>query len=205
MSLSLFDKENESIIFKPLGADIEYFPSFFNTEELDYFFKTLLKNIKWQQDKLTIYGKEVNLPRLTAWYGETGKTYMYSGIKMDPLPWNKELTEIKMKIETKSGVEFNSVLLNLYRNGNDHLSWHADDELELGNNVNIGSVNFGTTRDFQLKHRLNKEIKKINISLEHGSFLLMKHPTQINWLHRVPKRSKISDHRINLTFRRILG
>ena len=77
--------------------------------------------------------------------------------------------------------------------------------VNIGNNVNIGSVNFGTARDFQLKHRLNKEIKKINISLEHGSFLLMKHPTQINWLHRVPKRSKISDHRINLTFRRILG
>lgn len=205
MELSLFENDNEAINYKPSGADIKYYPCFFKTEESDYYFVNMLDSIKWQQDKITIFGNEVDLPRLTAWYGDTDKGYTYSGIKMDPLPWNKELAEIKMKIENKSGVEFNSVLLNLYRDGNDHLSWHADDEPELGNNVNIGSVNFGISRDFQLKHRSDKGVKKLNILLEHGSFLLMKHPTQINWLHRIPKRSKISHPRINLTFRKIIG
>lgn len=202
-NLSLLDKQPINIHYIPEGADIEYYPNYFSELESSILYKYLLNNIKWRQDKIRIFGKEINLPRLTAWYGDSDKIYTYSGIKMNPMPWTKELNKIKEKIEQKSDVIFNSVLLNLYRNGNDHHSWHADDEPELGKNITIGSVNFGESRDFQLKHKIKKDLEKINIHLEQGSFLLMKHPTQLNWLHSVPKRKKVFNQRINLTFRYI--
>src|SRR5690606_5684989 len=103
-------------------------------------------NIAWKQDSINMYGKTVPLPRLTAWYGDSGKSYTYSGIKSEPNEWNKGLLYLKHQIERVSSVEFNSVLLNWYRDGEDYLSWHADDEKELGLNPVIASVNFGETR-----------------------------------------------------------
>ena len=150
-----------------------------------------------------IYGKEIDLPRLTAWYGDEGKNYSYSGIKVVPMKWTPTLLEIKSKIELVSGVIFNSVLLNYYRTGKDSVSWHSDDEPELGKNPPIGSVSFGAKRPFQLKHIENKNLKG-TVELTNGSFLLMKGPTQHFWQHQIPKTTKQIGERINLTFR-IIG
>lgn len=159
------------------------------------------KNIKWKQDSINLYGKNIPLPRITSWYGDTGKSYSYSGINSNPNEWNEGLVSIKQSIEEVAGVKFNSVLMNWYRDGEDHLNWHADDEKELGVNPIIASVNFGATRDFVL--RRNDKSSKINIPLNHGTLLIMKGECQHHWQHSVPKRKKVKDARINLTFRLI--
>ncbi len=182
------------------NAELLYLPAFFSTNESDLFFKTLLETIEWKQDKIMMYGKELPLPRLSAWYGDTNKPYSYSGITLNPLPWTKELLEIKEKIETEAKVEFSSVLLNRYRDGKDYVGWHTDAEKELGRNPIIGSVNFGATRRFQLR-RIDDHSDKFEVELNHGSFLLMGGATQHYWQHQVPKTSQMIGERLNLTFR----
>lgn len=160
-------------------------------------------HIKWQQDHIQMYGKRIPLPRLTSWYGDSGKRYSYSGISLHPRPWNKGLRYIKDTIEQATGFSFNSVLLNWYRSGDDHMSWHADDEPELGRNPVIASVNFGETRDFVLR-RMDDPTQKITIPLRHGSLLVMAGELQHYWQHSVPKRKKVQGSRFNLTFRTII-
>lgn len=159
-------------------------------------------HIKWQQDHLKLYGKDIPLPRLTAWYGDTGKSYEYSGIKSDPHPWNEGLLRIKERVEGCAGHSFNCVLLNWYRDGQDSLSWHADDEKELGTNPVIGSANFGATREF-LVRKNDDHSQKLSIPLKHGTLLVMQGEMQHFWQHSIPKRAKVSESRFNLTFRSI--
>lgn len=160
------------------------------------------RNVNWKQDYISLYGKKIPLPRLTAWYGDGGKAYTYSGITSTPNPWNKGLLHLKQEIEEFSGCSFNSVLLNWYRDGNDHLSWHADDEKELGENPTIASANFGETRDFVVRSNEDNS-KKILFHLKHGTLLIMKGAMQHYWQHSVPKRKKAKKSRFNLTFRHI--
>jgi alkylated DNA repair dioxygenase AlkB len=176
-----------------------YMPNFFSIKESDFFFKILKENILWKQESMNMYGKQVMFPRLTAWYGDNDRPYSFSGITLRPNPWTKELLEIKNKIEPIANTQFNSVLLNRYRNGNDSISWHTDAEKELGKNPIIGSVNFGATRKFQLRHIHTKE--KIEIELKHGSLLIMQGELQHFWQHQVPKTTQKVSERINLTFR----
>jgi alkylated DNA repair dioxygenase AlkB len=146
-----------------------------------------------------MYGKELLFPRLTAWYGDNDKSYTFSGITLRPNDWTEELFEIKNAIEKETIDKFNSVLLNLYRSGNDSISWHTDAEKELGINPVIASVSFGDVRKFQLKHKETKE--KIEILLTHGSLLIMQGELQHFWKHQIPKTKKTVKERINLTFR----
>ena len=162
--------------------------------------KIKFKNILWKQDFINLYGKKIPLPRLTSWYGDEGKAYKYSGILSQPNPWNKGLLYIKEQIEKVAGTQFNSVLMNWYRNGEDYLNWHTDDEPELGKNPIIASVNFGETRDFQVRHKDNHQLK-FTVPLQHGSLLIMSGEMQHFWEHAVPKRKRVSASRFNLTFR----
>lgn len=173
--------------------------NFFDKSTSDNYLQTLLDTIDWKQEKMNMYGKELLFPRLTAWYGDNDKPYSFSGITLKPKQWTKELLEIKSKIETKTDVSFNSVLLNRYRDGNDSISWHTDAEKELGKNPIIASVNFGATREFQLRHIHTKE--KLSIQLSHGSLLIMLGELQHFWQHQIPKTKKPVSERINLTFR----
>lgn len=173
--------------------------NFFDKSTSDNYLQTLLYTIDWKQEKMNMYGKELLFPRLTAWYGDNDKPYSFSGITLKPTQWTKELLEIKSKVETKTDVSFNSVLLNRYRNGNDSISWHTDAEKELGKNPIIASVNFGATREFQLRHIHTKE--KLSIQLSHGNLLIMLGELQHFWQHQIPKTKKPVSERINLTFR----
>ncbi|MGK7898566.1 MAG: alpha-ketoglutarate-dependent dioxygenase AlkB, partial [Xenococcus sp. (in: cyanobacteria)] len=155
----------------------------------------------WQQDHIKMYGKEIALPRLTAWYGDSGRNYTYSGITMNPQPWNSTLWEIKQRVEDLAQVSFNSVLLNLYRTGRDSVNWHSDDEPELAPGFPIASVSLGGTRRFVMKHKSKREVGKFELKLTNGSMLLMGGETQQHWLHQVPKTRKKVNSRINLTFR----
>lgn len=167
--------------------------------EKDHLNKIEFKNIDWHHDKIKMYGKEIYLPRFSAWYGDSNKPYTYSGLTLQPKEWNAGLLYIREQIFKASGVLFNSVLMNWYRDGNDYINWHTDAEKELGRNPTIGSVNFGEERDFVI--RLNDKSNKITIPLKHGTFLLMSGELQHYWQHSVPKRKKVKGSRFNLTFR----
>ena len=158
------------------------------------------ENVRWKQDVIKIYGNVHPLPRLTSWYGDSGKSYSYSGITSQPNPWTTKLRELKLLVEDAANSTFNSVLLTWYRDGSDYLSGHADDEPELGQEPTIASVNFGETRDFVLRRNEN-HAEKITIPLGHGSLLVMSGKLQSHWEHSVPKRKKVHGSRFNLTFR----
>ena len=195
---SLF--QSEPITLNLPDAEIIYYPHFFDKKETDILFNQLTSDIPWQQDDIRVFGKTHPQPRLTALFGNEGKSYSYSNIKMQPHPWNPLLQKIKSRVESVSDTKFTTVLLNQYRDGKDSNGWHADNEKELGTNPIIASVSFGTERIFQLKHNTISNLKQ-NILLEHGSLLLMKGTTQHFWKHQIPKTSKKIGSRINLTFR----
>lgn len=159
-------------------------------------------NINWKQDFIKFFGKIHPLPRLTAWYGDPGASYAYSGIRSDPNPWNEGLLYLKQKLELALGVDFNSVLLNWYRDGSDSLNWHADDEKELGSEPTIASVSFGAPRDFLFRSKDSNKTD-VSLTLENGSLVVMKGKTQQNWVHSIPKRKGVRGSRFNLTFRYI--
>ena len=192
--------ETPNPIIKLQDAELLYYPAFYDKAESDRIFKTLLETIEWKQDKIMMYGKELPLPRLSAWYGDNNKPYTYSGITLNPLPWTDELLQIKEKIEAEAKVKFSSVLLNRYRDGQDYVGWHTDAEKELGKNPIIGSVNFGATRKFQLR-RIDDHKEKFEVELKHGTFLVMQGSTQHFWQHQVPKTATKIGERLNLTFR----
>jgi alkylated DNA repair dioxygenase AlkB len=193
-------KSMEKEVISMPDADVIFYRNFFNQQESYEFFQGLFNEIKWRQDKVKMYGKELNLPRKTAWYGDRDKPYTFSGIHLEPEPWTPMLLEIKEKIEDIAEVKFNSVLLNLYRDGNDGISWHTDAESELGTNPVIASVSFGGARRFMFRHKQNKDLKT-EVELTDGSFLMMAGTTQHFWQHQIPKTSKKVHPRINLTFR----
>lgn len=197
---SLF--QSEPIHFNMPDAEIIYFPSFLSKEEADFLFQELLEKTPWQQDEITVYGKNHLQPRLTALYGNEGKPYSYSNITMHPHYWTLTLQKLKSLVENISETNFTTVLLNYYRDGKDSNGWHADNEKELGKNPVIASLSLGAERNFQLKHNFDAS-QKMNIVLENGSLLLMKGPTQHFWKHQVPKTAKPVGQRINLTFRTI--
>jgi len=184
-------------------ADVIFYEDFFSSEESNHYFDVLRETIQWEQQELKMFGKSIALPRLTAWYGDEGKPYSYSGITHHPHAWTSELLEIKSKVEDVAEVAFNSVLLNLYRDEQDSVGWHSDDEAELGENPVIASISFGDVRQFQFKHKIDSK-QRLSIDLTSGSLLLMRGATQHHWKHRIPKTKQAKSERMNLTFRMIM-
>jgi alkylated DNA repair dioxygenase AlkB len=184
-------------------SDIRYCPGFIPDRQADILFRELRSAVQWQQDPITLFGKTYMQPRLTAFLGEGGKTYSYSGITMKPAPFPPALSALRQKVEMLCDTHFNTCLLNLYRDGRDSNGWHSDDEKELGSNPPIASVSLGQARYFHLRHR-KKKSPTHKIELGNGSLLLMLGPTQHFWQHQIPKSKCELGERINLTFRRIL-
>ncbi len=140
-------------------AEVIWYPQAFSLEESDQLLAELLDGVAWRQESITLFKREVLLPRLTAWYGDRGKIYTYSNLTMEPELWTPALLKIRSRVEAIAHTTFNSVLLNLYRDGRDSIAWHSDDEPELGENPIIGSVSFGEARRFMLRHRFQKHWK----------------------------------------------
>ncbi len=185
-------------------GEILWVKHYYSPDQASELFSKLYQQVPWKQDGIRIAGKVTPLPRLQAWFADPGIHYGYSGIAMEPLPWLDCLINIKQDLEAYSGSHFNSVLANLYRDQNDSVSWHADDEAELGANPTIASLSLGATREFQLKHRLHPG-KKLKIPMQSGDLMIMKGEIQHHWLHQIPKCKTPTEARINLTFRRILA
>ena len=172
----------------------------FARDELEYLFYDLKENIIWSQEYIHIANKKIAQPRLTAWYGDEDAKYTYSNLKLQPRVWNPTLLLIKQKIEELSLCQFNSVLLNYYRNGNDSIAWHSDNEKQLGYLPEIASFSLGETRKFLIKAK-KRSAGYLEIFLKAGDLLLMYGEFQKNWLHALPKNKSVKKPRINLTFR----
>jgi len=186
----------------PYDGIINYYGKVMPVDKANHYLDTLLNTIQWKNDEAIIFGRHIITKRKVAWYGDEGYSYTYSNTTKQALPWTKELLELKSLTEELCGDKFNSCLLNLYHDGNEGMAWHSDDEKSLGKNTSIASLSFGAERKFGLKHRLSKE--PIGLILEHGSLLVMKGATQTNWLHSLPKSTKIKTPRVNLTFRTMI-
>lgn len=161
----------------------------------------LLESVPWASQTITMFGKQYEEPRRTAWFGDEGTNYTYSGITMTPHAWTPLLQSLREVCEQNSGSTFNSVLLNLYRDGNDKMGWHADDEPELGTEPVIASLSLGATRKFRFRHRVTKEV--VECALPSGSLVVMSGLSQKCWVHEVPQQKRVTTPRINLTFRKI--
>ncbi len=192
---------NRNIIKLP-DAELEYYPQFYSAQKSEAMLKYLLSLREWKQEEIKLFGRKLMQPRLTALFGNTGKTYTYSGLEMNPSPFTLELDQLRKNCEKVANINFNTCLANLYRNGSDSIGWHSDNEKELGENPVIASLSFGAERIFHLKHKKNTTLKH-KIYLESGSLLLMKGDTQHFWKHQLPKTKKKVEPRVNLTFRKI--
>ncbi|HRD65738.1 MAG TPA: alpha-ketoglutarate-dependent dioxygenase AlkB [Candidatus Competibacter sp.] len=164
-------------------------------------FDVLQRETAWQQHTITLYGRAIVSPRLSAWYGDPDAIYSYSGLRLEPVSWTPTLLLVRERIERLAAAHFNSALLNLYRDGQDSMGWHSDDEPELGRNPVIASVSFGATRRFLMQHK--KRRLRVELRLEDGDVLVLGGTTQHCWRHHVPKTRQPTGSRINLTFRSI--
>jgi alkylated DNA repair dioxygenase AlkB len=169
----------------------------------DSLLERLIDETPWRSETIVMWGKQMLSPRLIAWYGDAGRSYAYSGIAHDPLPWTPLLGDLRRRVEEACGERFDSVLLNYYRNERDSVAMHSDDERELGPEPVIASVSLGETRTFVMRHKTDRSQKARRLALESGSLLLMQGPTQRCWQHGVPKETKPRGPRVNLTFRQL--
>jgi alkylated DNA repair dioxygenase AlkB len=186
------------------GAWLRWWETFLPADEADRALGEVLEEVPWTQGHVRIAGKTYAEPRLTAWMGDPGARYTYTGRPLEPLAWSPRVADLRARVEERSGARFNSVLLNRYRDGKDSMGLHADDEPELGPDPTIASLSLGAMRRFVLKAR-TPGAGTVELDLTHGSLLLMEGATQRLFKHALPKRvASAAGVRVNLTFRRIV-
>ena len=191
---------NEIVAHNNLKVRIE--ENFFNATDSDKLLTRLISKLSWESMVIKMFGRNTKIPRLQCWIGDEGCNYKYSGKKLNRQSWTKDLTMIRKKIYEEFKIDFNSVLVNYYRDGKDSMGWHSDDEKELGLNPTIASISFGSERDLVFKNKISKET--LSIPQTHGCLILIDGKTQKNWQHSIKKTRKVIGPRINLTFRNII-
>ena len=196
--------KNNCTLIQSVNLSLKYIENFFNLDESHLYMRKLTQSVLWRREKIKMWGKEIVTKKRIAWYADDGKSYTYSGSTFFPSQWNNVLLQLKERVENYSEIKFNSVLLNEYPNGEVGMGWHSDDEKELGTDPIIASLSFGANRDFIFKHKTDRSIENVKLHLKSGSLLLMLGSTQHYWKHSLPKRLKVKEPRINLTFRNII-
>ena len=186
----------------PKDGEARLAKGFFTKVLSENYLSVLLGSTSWRQDEIRLFGRTVLQPRLTAWMGDPGATYRYSGLLMRPVPWSPVMLEIKAAIETRLGKSFNSALLNFYRDGLDSMGWHRDNEPELGPTPTIVSISFGASRRFKIRHYFDKK-PVFDLLLENGDLLVMGGVMQSFWEHCLPKTRPLQEARLNITFRSV--
>jgi len=192
--------QNEIVAHNDLKIRVQ--EGFFSSVEANDLLINCIAGLPWESMKIKMFGKEVLIPRLQCWVGDEGCEYSYSGKKLNRQPWTPELLMIKEKISQHANLNFNSVLVNFYRDGQDSMGWHADDEPELGKNPTIAALSFGGERDLVFRNILSKET--LSIPQPHGALIIIDGQTQQYWQHAIKKTKKVISPRINLTFRNII-
>jgi len=183
-------------------ADLTYLPAWLDRATADHWLDQLVRETPWQQPEVVLFGKRHPVPRLLAWYGDAEARYRYSGMVHQPLPWTPLLAEIRQRLVDTLERPLNGALLNYYRNGQDSMGWHSDDERELGEDPLVVSLSLGGERRFDLRRKGHTRIAH-SLVLAHGSLLVMGGQTQHHWQHQVAKTRKPCAPRLNLTFRLI--
>ncbi len=192
------NEPNKNIFDLP-DTELMLYEGFFSKQESDLYYNVLLHETKWREADLKVYDKTHIIPRMVSWYEDKSNP----GANAEGNDWTPELLAIRTKVEAETGERFNSVLLNLYRNGKDGVGWHSDRTENFGRDQIIASVSFGETRPFRLRHKTRKDIPVVEIPLTHGALLLMAGTTQTYWEHHIPKTAKNILPRINITFRQV--
>jgi alkylated DNA repair dioxygenase AlkB len=200
--MDLFNQEKLPNLL-PQDGIVHYYGPVMSHKMAAAYFDRLLQTIAWKHDEANFFGKHILTKRKAAWYGDAAYHYTYSNTTKQALPWTPELLALKQIAEERTGLSFNSCLLNLYHSGEEGMAWHSDDEKALGKDTAIASFSFGAERKFSFKHKQTKQ--SLSLVLQQGSLLVMKGSTQTHWLHRLPPSRKITRPRINLTFRTIIG
>lgn len=185
-------------------ADLAFDPRWLPVAEADSLYRRLLADVPWETHRIRLFGRVVDSPRLSCWIGDPGARYRYSGTLFEPHPWPQSLETLRERLSAALGVEFNSVLANRYRDGNDAMGWHRDDEPELGPHPVIASISLGATRRFRLKAD-DASVAPLSLDLPHGSLLVMRGQTQAHFRHALPRTARPVGERINLTFRKVAG
>ncbi|UGB37552.1 alpha-ketoglutarate-dependent dioxygenase AlkB family protein [Frateuria soli] len=186
------------------GADLVLWTDWLSRAEADALLAELLETVPWETHVIRMFGREVASPRLSCWIGDPGASYVYSRTRFDPHPWPSALAALRPRMEQACGSAFNSVLANLYRDGNDAMGWHSDDETELGPAPVIASLSLGAPRRFVFRPKAPRGSVALELALPHGSLLRMAGETQRLYQHALPRMARVEAPRINLTFRRIL-
>ena len=194
--MTLFD---DCVLNLP-DAELGFYADWLDSATADHWLAQLLAETPWEQPSVRLYGREYPVPRLVAWYGDAEATYRYSGLSHQPLPWTPLLAQIRTRLVDALGLPLNGVLLNYYRDGQDSMGWHSDDEVELGRNPHIVSLNLGGSRRFDLRRKGHNRIEH-SLLLNQGSLLVMGGPTQHYWQHQIAKTRMPCAPRLNLTFR----
>ena len=192
-------------MLKPLplpGAELLWDPAWLAPASADALMAQLQQQIPWETHRIRMFGRWLDSPRRSCWIGDAGASYVYSGARFEPRPWPQALSGLREPLQQATGVAFNSVLANLYRDGRDAMGWHADDEPELGLRPVIASLSLGQTRRFKLKHRQDPA-RQLDLDLGPGSLLVMRGDTQAQFKHALPRSARPMGPRINLTFRLI--
>ena len=196
--MELFDIDS-SINLLPMDGIVNYFGQVISSQQANFYYQKLMESVDWKNDEVVIFGKHIITKRKVAWYGDSNFTYTYSNTTKQATLWTTELLALKILVEEKCKTTFNSCLLNLYHNGTEGMGWHSDDEKSIQKECTIASLSFGAERKFLLKHKQTKQL--ISVNLQSGSLLAMKGSTQTNWIHSLPKTTRVNTPRINLTFR----
>lgn len=186
---------------------IEYYSNFFNDSIADNILKSLL-NVDYDRPKYFDFrgNKYIYQPRESMWFGPC--KYNYSKYILDNYSFTDSrwgfLENIRRDMCRVFKYNLNSCLINVYRDGQDSVGWHADDEPIFGTDPNIVSLSFGQTRKFKICRKSDRRGIR-SFPLDHGSVIVMKGDMQRNWLHCVPKvLDSKCDVRINLTFRTVI-
>ena len=187
------------------GLALDLFEHVWEPEEASALFQALRTQIAWEQHAVRLFGRHVPCPRLSAWHGEPGARYVYSGIALVAAGWQQDVLAVLRRVERVVGATFDSVLVQLYRDGSDSMGWHSDDEPALGPRPLIASVSLGASRRFVLRHRTRRDVERVELWLDDASLLVMRGDTQHAWHHALPKTRRPVGPRINLTFRRLLS
>lgn len=192
-------------------AELAFAPAWLSPAQALVLFEALQAAIAWDVHRIRLFGRELDSPRLSCWIGDPGASYVYSGARFEPQPWPAALAPIRARLRKEVGIDFNSVLANLYRDGRDHMGWHSDDEPELGARPVVASVSLGATRRFAFKRKTGPGSpadaagSRRVLALPSGSLLLMQGDTQRHYKHALPRTARQVGARINLTFRRVFA
>lgn len=203
MSLGLFPDDHEPVRIAMPDSEVVLLRSLDLGAPPDAILLRLLDETVWREERVVLWGRTCMQPRLIAWHGDEGASYVYSGTPHEPRPWTGLLADLRRRVEAVAGERFNSVLLNYYRNHRDSVAMHSDDERELGAEPCIASLSLGETRSLMFRHKYDRTLPGMKLPLPSGSLLVMKGATQRCWKHGVHKLTRPCGPRVNLTFRRI--